>query len=598
MNLRFLKLRYLAICFAILPIIVNSQSIHINGDKEIYYLLNRISIMNGSNTDIHLSNQHIDRKSILQYYRKYYSIVESQKDKSNIEHFVIDNQEYLEPPSKFEDYSQQKYIDSANIFYTVETNPKEIVFYQHESKPILKYFYRSPGKFFEINQEHFKLTVNPIIELKAGKEFGNSSPIFRNLRGIELSGLIDDKVYFYTNILENQQLFNNYTEDWINDYKAVPGAGLYKTYNSTVLDGLHGWDFLNSQAYVGLKISNSINLEFGHGKHFIGNGFRSLLLSDNSNNYFYLKFNTKIWKLQYQNIFAELSALSSKNVPGDKLIPKKYFAAHYLSYKPWKNIEIGLFETVVFSRENHFEFQYLNPIILYRTVEHLIGSPDNSLLGMNANINMFRTLSLYGQFVMDEFKLSEVLSSSGWWANKFGMQVGLKYYNILGIDQLDTQIEYNTVRPYTYTHSKTIEGSKQSLSNYSNYNQPLAHPRGANFREIIANLRYQPMDKLFLKLRYMNTKYGEDDNDTNWGTNILVPNGTHESDKGNHVGQGYNTTVNMISFDASYEFMHNYYVDLRYIYRDQVSELDTKNINTNYIGAGVRVNIGLMNYDY
>ena len=44
-------------------------------------------------------------------------------------------------------------------------------------------------------------------------------------------------------------------------------------------------------------------------------------------------------------------------------------------------INIGLFESIVFSRPNHFELQYLNPVIFYRTVEQMVGSPDNAMIG-------------------------------------------------------------------------------------------------------------------------------------------------------------------------------------------------------------------------
>jgi hypothetical protein len=101
-----------------------------------------------------------------------------------------------------------------------------------------------------------------------------------------------------------------------------------------------------------------------------------------------LKLNWKIWKFHIENIFSELSANSPNGSgQGSQLIDKKYSATHYLSINIKPNLTFGLFETVVFSRPNHFEFQYLNPIILYRTVEGALGSPDNELLGFDAKWN-------------------------------------------------------------------------------------------------------------------------------------------------------------------------------------------------------------------
>jgi hypothetical protein len=59
-----------------------------------------------------------------------------------------------------------------------------------------------------------------------------------------------------------------------------------------------------------------------------------------------------------------------------------------------------------------------------------------------------------------------------------GLQLGAKYINALGIKNLDLQLEYNRVRPFTYSH-------RDSVANYTHYNQPMAHPLGANFSETI-----------------------------------------------------------------------------------------------------------------
>ena len=178
---------------------------------------------------------------------------------------------------------------------------------------------------------------------------------------------------------------------------------------------------------MGLSVSRHVNLELGHGRHFLGNGMRSLFLSDFSTDYFYLKLNTRVWKFHYQNIFGELTRPDRSSDPGDRLLPKKYFAAHYLSLNILPTLHVGLFETVVFARENQFELQYLNPVILYRTVEGAIGSPDNVLLGLDVKWNLFKKASIYTQFVLDEFKISEITAGTGWWANKYGLQLGIKY---------------------------------------------------------------------------------------------------------------------------------------------------------------------------
>ena len=119
-------------------------------------------------------------------------------------------------------------------------------------------------------------------------------------------------------------------------------------------------------------------MQFGHGSHIIGNGFRSLILSDLGNPNLFLKINTQLGKFQYQNIFMELIPQFRKR--SDSLLSRKYAAMHHLSMNVTKWLNIGLFEGVIFGRKDHFDFQYLNPIIFYRHVEGTIGSPDNAIV--------------------------------------------------------------------------------------------------------------------------------------------------------------------------------------------------------------------------
>lgn len=517
----------------------------------------------------------------------------------NLEWLTLDTIEYNRT---YTGEYKKVYNDSMRLFYTIE---EELVNENYSKErvearePILKYFFKSNANFYEFDSKFLQMKFNPILNIKFGRDTEDDRTVWLNTRGLEVRGNIDDKVYFYTSLLENQGRFKNFIEERIDRFEAIPGFGSYKNYQSTVVDNFNGYDFPNSQAYVGVQVSKHIGIELGHGRHFIGHGYQSLLLSDYANNYFYLKFNTKVWKIHYQNIFAELNPISARQNPGDVLLPKKYMASHYLSIKPRNNIEIGLFETVLFSRENNFELQYLNPVIFYRTIEFFLDSPDNVILGLNGKWNIFSGVSLYGQFVLDEFKLDELKARSGWWANKYGLQLGLKYFNVLSIDHLDMQVEYNMVRPYTYTHRTPVTGFEDtSLSNYSHQNQPLAHPLGANFKELIGILRFRPINNLLLTSKVMYADYGDSTDGLNWGNNVLTPHGTRVMDLGNEIGQGVGNTITSLSLDASYEFHHNYFLDLNVLYRTRDSEDDNYDLNTRYVGGGIRANISNFKLDY
>lgn len=481
-------------------------------------------------------------------------------------------------PSNSTQNDIQYLLDESSEFFPLATNclikPRNI-------KPLLSYFYKTPANLFELDKASFYLKVNPILSLAYGKESGNTNNQFENARGFELRAGIDNKVYLFTQLIENQTSYPTYLTDRIVRFKAVMGNGFYKSYSSNIFHIDQAYDFNNSTAYIGFNATKHIGIQFGYGKNFIGDGIRSLLLSDNSNNYLFLKLNTRFWKIDYQNIFGELQANGANSISGDELLIKKYFAAHYLSYKIHKNWTIGLFETVVFSRKDHFDFQYLNPVILYRTVEGAIGSPDNILAGINLEANLFKTLQFYGQIMLDEFVFKELITNNrGWWANKYGLQAGIKYINAFGIHDLDAQAELNLVRPYTYSHS-------DSISNYSNYNQPLAHPLGANFIEMIGHFTYRPNSNLKLQLWIHHFDQGLNEPGLNWGEDVLASNSLRVRDYGNDLLQGKRVKVNRLTVQAEYTFCHNMNVFGEYTYRRESSDV----INTSsLIRAGVRLN--------
>ena len=206
----------------------------------------------------------------------------------------------------------------------------------------------------------------------------------------------------------------------------------------------------------------------------------ALFLSDQSTNYFYLKINTKVWQNQLSKFVRAITQNYTIRQRAFDLFSSKISCIHHLSFQIRKNLQIGLFEGVIFSRNNQFDLQYLNPLIFYRSVEQAAGSPDNVMLGMNWKWNFLKRFTFYGQLVLDELAIGSIIDNGfGWWGNKFGVQAGIKYFNVAEVDHLDAQVEFNMVRPYMYSF-------RDSTANWTHYNQFLAHPLGSNFYELIA----------------------------------------------------------------------------------------------------------------
>jgi hypothetical protein len=454
-------------------------------------------------------------------------------------------------------------------------------------KPLLKHFYTSPANLYEVHVKDFDLVMNPVIQYTLSKESDNDQDLFLNTRGLTVRGRIANKIGFAAYVTDNQERDPLYVQQFINTRKAVPGAGFYKPFKAA-----GGVDYFDARGYFTFNAAKYIDITFGYDKNFIGNGHRSLFLSDFSNNALFLKLNTRIWKLNYQNLFMELH---SAEIPGgDKLLPKKYAAMHHLDMAITKNLTIGLFEGVVFGRKDRFDLGYLNPIIFYRSIEQQNGSFDNSVIGLDFKANFKKCIQVYGQLSLDEFLLSEIKKNRGWWANKWGIQLGAKYIDAFGIKNLDLQAEHNRVRPFTYSH-------RDSVANYTHYNQPLAHPLMANFQEFIGIARYQPAPRVLAVAKLIYYQQGRDSSAVSYGSNIFLPNilPYRNSEFGYDIGSGWKTNVLYASFFFSYELRENLFLELNALYRKQETvTAPITSVNTSVVTVGLRWNMHRREFDF
>jgi hypothetical protein len=295
--------------------------------------------------------------------------------------------------------------------------------------------------------------------------------------------------------------------------------------------------------------------QLGYGKNFIGDGYRSLFLSDNAFSYPYFKVTANIWKIKYLALFTNMQDIQGTDGSfGDSF--HKFSSIHYLSYNATKWLNIGFFESIVWQAQEDefyrgFDINYLNPVIFMRPIEYSQGSSDNALLGMSLKARIKKNNILYSQLVLDEFLLAELKAGNGWWANKYGIQLGLKSYDFLWVKNLSLQLEYNMVRPFTYSyyHNPT---NISTLQNYGHYNAPLAHPLGANFTEVFASLTYQKKRWL---IEGMSTfaRVGLDTNSTSSvGQDVYLPYNLRAQGYGYETGGGLATDIMSNTLKVSY----------------------------------------------
>ncbi len=535
-------------------------------DATYYHLLDRYEIgQTNFTTDYFTSFKPYRRYSIGQYTNQVFDSVRqygSPQDQFNLQFLANDNQEW----SDFEDM---------------------------ERKPILGIFYRTTPDLYAVKTKNFDLHVKPVVGLSAGLENNGQPYTYQNTRGAEVRATIDGKVSIYTFFTENQARYPAYVRNRITQYgdnqfnNVVPGQAFWKDFKE---DGV---DFFTARGHVSVNATQSINVQIGHENFFIGNGTRSMILSDYGPSFPYIKLQTKVWRFQYTNLFAQMRGAvpaSPRGSRGSVDIPKKFFALHHLSLNITDNLNVGIFEAIVSgdSTSNGIEADYFNPVIFYRAIEQYGGSQDNALVGLDAKWNVWNRFQFYSQFVLDEFLLSAYREGNGWWANKWALQLGGKYINMFGINNLDGQVEWNRVRPFMYTH-------QNQFTSYSNYAQPLAHPLGANFNEYIGTLRWQAIPRLWLEGNLLYATYGQSPAGTNFGESVIESYTTRTQDYGNEIGQGNSNTLISTQGTVSYMLAHRLWLEVAGTLRNQQTEGEA-DTNSLIVQGGIRWNLGAQRF--
>jgi hypothetical protein len=393
-----------------------------------------------------------------------------------------------------------------------------------------------------IEGKDYWFTIDPILDLQTGKDTeANFNSTYNNTRGLLVQGGLGKKFNFYTSVFESQGRFAHYVNRYAESLKAfgpdpaiIPGRGIGKSFKT------QGYDYPVAEAYLSYSPLKILNVQFGHGKNFIGDGYRSILLSDVASPHPFLKINTSFWKIKYTNSWMWLKDVRPESTQ-DKAFLTKYMATHYLSWNVSKRFNLGLFESVLWTNSNGrgFDVNYLNPIIFYRAIEFATGQgAGNAVLGASAKYKWNNNINIYSQFILDEFSLNDVKGGERSWKNKYGYQLGLKYYNAFKVDNLLLQFEYNRIRPYVYSHNTVL--------NYGHNNQSMAHLWGANFSETIVIGRYHYKRwfadaKVIFGVRGLD--FNNDANNFSYGGDIYRNYNERPFDTGVEVGQGLRTNT-------------------------------------------------------
>lgn len=376
-------------------------------------------------------------------------------------------------PEKESQYDlNTKIADTSKQYYTI-TN---ILFKKH---------------LLEFRGDNYYLTISPVFDVSRSKDYSDTSNrlLFQNTRGFFIEGDLLKNVSFSTSLYENQsrnatyqsayyrslgELYPNTSDSTYATQNAViPGAGRTKPFKGD------GFDYAYAIGNVIYKASKKLSFSIGNNAHFIGDGYRSMLLSDNSYSAPYLQIDYAIhprWDFVY--LRSKLLNLTRKPISTsvEAYYQPKGYAVNYLSFKATSKLTLSLFEGTVYSKGDSISSTKVNPLF-YNPIPILSSlllkeREINSILGLNVGYSATDVFRIYGQIAYNHFTKTA------------GGQIGTRISQPFKIKNLFIQLEGNVAPSGLYS-------SATARLNYSHYNLPLAHPKGQGFVEAVFRINYE-----------------------------------------------------------------------------------------------------------
>jgi len=362
--------------------------------------------------------------------------------------------------------------DSSRQYYEIT----EILFKKH---------------LFEVKGENYYLTISPVADLSMGKDLSdtNDRRLFQNTRGFFIEGDLMKNFSFSTAFYENQGRYTSYETDY---YRSIgelyPNASSgYNTQNAMIPGSartkpfnVDGFDYAFATGNIVYRPIRQLTLIAGNTPHFIGDGYRSLLLSDNGVAAPFYRIDYRMNdKFEFVYIREKLQNLMRKpaSSSAEAYYEPKAYSVNYLTWKPTGKLAFSLFEGTIWSKGDSIQTYRAHPLFYspVPVVNALIlhDSLQNQVTGLNISFVASVNHRFYGQFAMTDLD-----------GEKIAFQVGYRGMNFFGLKDLMLQLEYNHA-------SKGMYISDYRRLNQVNSNLPMAHPKGNGFQELVFRFNYE-----------------------------------------------------------------------------------------------------------
>jgi hypothetical protein len=409
----------------------------------------------------------------------------SKRQKKDLEFFLLDYSKELNDSTLFDPFYKQL-GKKLNPWGTAKSKRLDLIYYRDKL---------------------INMTINPILGLQY---WANSNGnVYHRWWGAEAYLTIGKHFAMYTRLTDNHEsqilaADSFFTQRTGAAYKINEGGHSGGDY-SRILAGIsYQWkwgstgvkyDFLEwgnnynganilsghspAFAYIFLKIKPIRWLEFNY-----IHGFLNSMVLDSSRSYTY----------------SPTMGYSQRNV-----YYNKYIAANMLTFTLWKQFNVSLGNSVIYSADN-VRVAYLIPVMFYAAAdEEISGSDnyagDNSQFYIDLSSRNIKSLHLYATLFVDELSFSRMFDPDEQ-SNYISFKGGLRWY-IPWVKSLYLTAEYTRTNPQVYKHpvpTLTFASNNYCMGNYLRDNSD----------EIYFGLGFRPLSRMHINLDYSFAQHGPD----------------------------------------------------------------------------------------
>lgn len=309
------------------------------------------------------------------------------------------------------------------------------------------------------------INISPYLNLTKYSSLSNDSLIsYRNSRGFFLHGKLGKEIYWESFFSENQGFFPEYQRSFTLQNGIFPGQGRVKPFKK------HGIDFAQAMGLIHFKLKPFWRVDLGNGKYFVGNGYRSSLISDAAFSYPLLCQTFSLhphWS--FSLLYASWQTLDRIPVKSTTEANFKRSAIHlsHINWTPHQKVRLTLFQASKLYSYDSIRGA-LNPPLWFFQPLPLI----HSFINIKQPMYVFQGLDV--QFILKNARLYAQIAS--YKLDDYAFQIGVSWSQSSAHWKTQGLLEYNHSTLYMYS-------TPTQNNSWIHYQQASAQLLGNGFQE-------------------------------------------------------------------------------------------------------------------